>query len=152
MNNDIIWYPIHNKQDIYRLIPNIPDKMCVWWDFGCNDCHIKSVKFEEKEGHVIGQVEHDCVGKFGSDQIATKVVYQSYRKIEYNGYLPNCNGMSCNGRCIYVNAIGINPKSTKKIKGEVNTWKMWWDNFAGWYGVLYPDKTKRDFKYVELND
>ena len=152
MNNDITWYPINSKQDIYQLIPQIPDQMCVWWDFGCNDCHIQSVKYQEKEDHVIGKVEHNCVGKYGHDKIASKVVYHSYTKMEWKGFEADCHGMSCNGLCIYVNAIGIDSKSTKKIKGDLNAWKMWWDNFACWYDVVYPNKTKRDFKYVVMDD
>lgn len=136
MNPDIQWYPI-NRNNVKDVIKLIPDCAVVWYDFGCEDCHRDSIKCEE-DPTFCGKVTHNCVKEYGRDYVVSKQLCHSYTKIkEMFGRVNRvrCNGMSCDGKCLYVNAIGIDKNSNKKHDIGMTGWQNWWQTFAEW---MYP--------------
>lgn len=136
MNNNVTWYKI-DPHNVKNVIDKIPKKLCVWFDFGCHDCHIKSLKCKERID-ALGMVEHNCVGEFGHDLIVQKKLYHYYS----NAKLPDwnamymCHGLSCDGCCIYLNAIGIEYQSLDQHTFDLLTWERWWTSFGDYYCLL----------------
>ena len=121
-------------------IKKIPDLACVWLDFGCHDCHLNSLQFHENVDK-LGIVEHNCVDDDGHDLVVNKQLYHPYSKIRmerkpiYKSSL--CYGTSCRGRCIYLNAIGVDLCSKRKHTMELSNWKQWWFNMTGTYHLTH---------------
>ena len=136
MNPNITWYPI-NRDNVKHVIASIPDGAIIWIDFGCRDCHRNSIQCEE-DPRLCAYVTHNCVKEYGRDYVVTKRLCHAYPKFTGTAALIRdkmCHGMSCDGKCITLNAIGIDKNSDKKHDMELRVWKLWWKNFAEWH---YP--------------